>query len=36
MLQCGWASVRKGGEAVLIEMFERTSARNVSRYVRTT
>lgn len=27
MLQCGWASVRKGGEAVLIEMFERLAAR---------
>jgi transposase len=27
MIQCGWASVRKGGEAVLREMFERLAPR---------
>ena len=27
MLQCGWASVRKGGEAVLTEMFDRLAPR---------
>ena len=27
MLQCGWASVRRGGEAVLQEMFERLAPR---------
>jgi transposase len=27
MLQCGWASIRRGGEAVLQEMFERLAPR---------
>lgn len=27
MLQCGWASVRQGGEAILKEMFERLARR---------
>ena len=27
MLQCGWASIRKGGEPALVEMFERLAAR---------